>query len=235
MKKNAGIYIRDKEKCILYSDLYLDAFRNCDLFCGWELQGDCIQKEDQSYIENNICQKNSQMIWACSLEIYHYIYSNPWTLALRGKRILIISPFIHSIVQQLENKIKIYDGFDLFPDCTFVFIKPPMTQGDEKSQDFDTELNNFYIELDKYKNLYDVALLSCGGYGNLISNYILTSHKKSAIYVGGVLQMYFGIIGNRWITDRPEIIMLYQNNYWKRPNENERPNGYSSIEEACYW
>lgn len=60
---------------------------------------------------------------------------------------------------------------------------------------------------------------------------------KSAIYVGGVLQMYFGILGNRWIKDRPGIIKLYVENnpYWSRPKDSERPTGYQNIEKSCYW
>ena len=45
---------------------------------------------------------------------------------------------------------------------------------------------------------FDIALVSCGGFGMLVSDFIFTTLNKSAIYVGGSLQLYFGIIGNRW-------------------------------------
>jgi hypothetical protein len=82
--------------------------------------------------------------------------------------------------------------------------------------------------------MYDVALVSCGGYGNLVCNYIFDS-GKSAIYVGGVLQMYFGILGGRWLQDEPDIIRLFLNENWTRPKEHERPEGYKTIENGCYW
>lgn len=59
--------------------------------------------------------------------------------------------------------------------------------------------------------------------------------NKSAIYVGGVLQMYFGIYGQRWIDENPDVLTLYKNTHWTRPNEEEKPNGFTQIENNCYW
>ena len=81
---------------------------------------------------------------------------------------------------------------------------------------------------------YDVALVSCGGYGNLVCDAIY-QQGKSAIYVGGVLQMYFGILGNRWIIERPDIVKLFLNECWSRPKVEERPNGHHMVEKSCYW
>jgi hypothetical protein len=86
----------------------------------------------------------------------------------------------------------------------------------------------------KIKDTFDVALCSCGGYANPVCYYLYTI-GKSAIYVGGVLQMYFGIYGNRWMKERPEIMKLYMNSHWKRPSSSETPLGASSIENKCYW
>ena len=58
---------------------------------------------------------------------------------------------------------------------------------------------------------------------------------KSAIYVGGVLQMYFGILGNRWLKERPEIVKLYRNQHWTRPKTHERPKNSVKVENGCYW
>ena len=58
---------------------------------------------------------------------------------------------------------------------------------------------------------------------------------KSAIFIGGVLQMYFGIYGQRWMRDNPDILRLYMNKRWGRPSKEERPEGYKGIEGACYF
>jgi hypothetical protein len=53
--------------------------------------------------------------------------------------------------------------------------------------------------------------------------------------VGGVLQMYFGIYGMRWMRERKDIMNLYLNEYWSRPKEDERPEGYKNVEKSAYW
>ena len=235
MKNNAGIKISNFNSLTKYSKQYLEAFENCEMFCGWDINGNCYPHISYShdYIKNSYSSK--QMVWAFALDVFHYIYSNPWTHSLKGKRILIVSPFEETIIEQIPHRAKLFNGIDLFPDCTFVTIKPPMTQGLENSREFDEELTNFYIKLDKLRNSYDVALLSCGGYGNIISNYIFTEHKKSAIYMGGTLQMLFGILGRRWLLERPDVIRIFMNKYWTRLKDAEKPKGYTNIEGGCYW
>lgn len=235
MKNNAGIMLSNLNSISSYSKLYLDAFENCELFCGWEMNGVCYPhiKDSHDYIKKRFAAK--KMVWSYALDVFHYINSNPWTHALKGKRILIVSPFEESILKQLPHRKKIYGGVDLFPDCTFITIKPPITQGDEKSREFLEELSDFYKRFDKLKELYDVALLSCGGYGNLICNHIFTVHEKSAIYMGGTLQMAFGILGRRWLLERPDIVRLYMNEYWTRTKDTEKPKGHENIEGGCYW
>ena len=91
-----------------------------------------------------------------ALDIFHSISTNPWTLALRGKRVLIISPFADSFKEKVDIREKIY-GIDLFPDCELSFIKPPQTQGANPSEEFDVELKRFVGELEKIKDTFDIA------------------------------------------------------------------------------
>jgi hypothetical protein len=234
MKNNAGISFRDYASIYSYSTQYLKAFVNCELFCCWELQGHYISHITQSHAYMLQSFPEKKHIWAFTLDIFHYIHNNPWTRSLSGKRILIISSFIETMKMQVPHLEKIY-GTNLFPQCTFVFIKPPLKQGKEISLDFQEELRLFFLTLDEVKDMYDVALVSSGGNGNIICNYIFEEHNKSAIYVGGVLQMYFGILGNRWVLERNEIMHLYYNKYWVRPDKTERPIGHETIEHSCYW
>lgn len=235
MKKNAGIKLSNNESILKYSEMYLKAFENSEVFCGWENYGDVFKHISDSHGFMKQLHANKQMAWAFALDIFHYIYDTPWTTALQGKRILIISAFEESIREKIPIREKIYDGVDLFPDCEFVFMKPPMTQCDENSREFDVELKDFTDRLDTIKDDYDIALVSCGGYGNLVCNHIFEINKKSSIYVGGVLQVYFGILGNRWLKERPDIIRLFMNEHWSRPKAHERPKGCEKIEGACYW
>lgn len=99
----------------IYSKLYLKAFENCELFCGWERNGVCYPhiKDSHYYITKRF--SNKKIVWSYALDVFHYVHSNPWTHALKGKRVLIISPFEDSILQQLPHREKLFNGVDLFP------------------------------------------------------------------------------------------------------------------------
>ena len=238
MKNNAGVYLPNEKSVKKYAESYLDAFRNCDLYTGWSTVGSdnvyAFYKQSHDFIEYTLC-KTKKKLWAESaLEIYNYINYTPWTLALKGKRILIISAFTESIKEKIAIREKIY-GRDLFPECEFVFLKPPQLSGDNPSQEWQAEFTQFCAKLDSIRENYDVALLSCGGMGNPICNYIYTEHKKSAIYVGGVLSMFFGVWGKRWANEKKSILKMYLNEHWSRPKVSERPLGWEKIEGGTYW
>lgn len=237
MKRNAGIRISNNESLMKYSSLYLKAFENCEMFGGWESWGHYINHIQQSHDFMFQIYSKKHAFWAYTLDIFHYIYNRPFTQAMAGKRLLIVSCFEESIRTKLSIREKIYDGVDLFPNCEFVFIRPPITNGDNPSNEFDEELEKFYKKLDMLRNEYDVALLSCGGYANIIANYIFENHHKSSIYIGGVLQMYFGIYGGRWLNERKDILNIYMNQYWSRPTKKETDlvSGFKNIEKGCYW
>ena len=80
---------------------------------------------------------------------------------------------------------------------------------------------------------FDVAILGCGAYGVPLASYIKNTLSKSAIYVGGGLQILFGIKGKRW--DNHEIIQTMYNEHWARPSVQETPTDSSSVENGCYW
>jgi len=232
MKNNAGIHITNLNSLINYSIKYLEAFNQCDLFFDWEPWGNVARHiiDSINFIHNNF-KKNRT--WAFTLDVFNYIQGTPWTLALKNKRLLIISSFSESINEKISIREKIY-GMDLFPGCEIICLKPPQTQGNNVSQEFNIELDEFINKVKSIENKFDIALVSCGGYGNLVCSEIYKMNK-SAIYVGGVLQMYFGIYGSRWERERPEIMTLYKNEYWSRPKEEERPSGYQNVESSCYW
>jgi hypothetical protein len=233
LKNNAGIKVTTNESIQKYSTLYLEAFTNCEIYSSWA-PFDCVYQgcHFSHSILDNIFQ-TKKTIYSEVWDVYHTIYTTPWTFALKGKRILIVSNFAESIESKIQTRKEIY-GIDLFPNCEIITIKPPQTQGSEKSDEFDVELDRFTKKLDKIKDTYDIALVSCGGYGNLVCSHIYKS-GKSSIYVGGVLQMYWGILGNRWFSDRPDIIRLFLNKSWTRPKDSEKPANHKSIENSCYW
>ena len=232
LKNNAGVKMTSFESAKKYSELYFKAFEHSELYSVWEPWGAVYRAIQQSH-DYVLSTFQQEKVWAFAFDVYHYLH-NPWTWALRGKRLLIISPFEDSMKEKINKRKEIY-GVDLFPECEFVFIKPPQTQGTQESREFDVELCDFYKKLELMKDEFDVALCSCGGYGNLVCDYIYSEMNKSAIYVGGVLQMYFGIYGSRWVRERQDILRIHLNEHWSRPNNNEKPKDFQKVEGSCYW
>lgn len=234
MKTNAGIQLSDMESIVKYGSLYLASFKKCQTYTDWEPHGNVYRAVSGShdFISKSFAA-DKKPIWARTLDVFEYIYSNPWTHCLGGKRILLISSFATAIEKNMQHAEKIY-GVDLFPNCTFVYLKPPQTNGTNGSRDFSLELDDFNKKIDAIKDTFDIALVSCGGYGNLVCSHIYDL-GKSSIYVGGALQMYFGILGSRWKRERPDILKLYMNKYWLIPTAEDRPNGFKNIENSCYW
>jgi len=237
MKNNAGILLSDANAIVRYADEYLGAFKNSDAYFDWEPYGSVAKGSIQSTFEAVYNMFPKQRFWSFGvLDIFHIIeHEFPWTHALKGCRLLIISPFAELFQKQLEKQERFY-GKPIFLDCSFVFMKPPMTQGDVSSRPYYDELDDFVSKIEEIKDTFDVALCSCGGYGNPLLNRLYTM-GKSAIYVGGVLQMYFGVYGTRWENERPLIMKHYVegNNAWVRPEDCDKPAGFEKIEGGCYW
>jgi hypothetical protein len=225
LKNNAGLLLDRPSALQSYCDWYLKAFKFCDIYASWEPWSDYAKyiNESQAYVKSTYVR---ELVSASVFDIFHFVArGEPWTHALKGKKILIVSAFVDLIRTQPQAY-----PVDLFPGCTFVYLKPPMTQGDEPNRGWNIEFGEF---CDNVKGLdFDVALCSCGGYGNPICAYIFTL-GKSAIYVGGVLQMYFGIYGTRWLKERKDVLNLYLSPDWVRPSH--KPKGFEKIENGCYW
>lgn len=94
-----------------------------------------------------------------------------------------------------------------------------------------TSLNLMKNKIDSLE--FDISLVGCGAYGLPIGSYIKNHKKKSAIHLGGSLQILFGIIGNRWVSN--QRIMRFFNEHWTRPIDSERIINFNTIEGGCYW
>ncbi len=120
------------------------------------------------------------------------------------KKILIVSSFTESIKHQIakNNFLNHFNGL-IMPDCEFIFLQTYITYRDEINGQFETPHTNFFETVDYYNNIldnldFDIALLGCGSYAHFLGEHIKSINKVS-IYVGAMLQMYFGVLGDRWI------------------------------------
>ena len=194
-----------------------------------------------THIEKTFAEFNSiPQITAKVIEPFYVCEANiiPWTRHLIGKRVLIISPFVESFQKQLANKFQIFKDekkkiFD--DDQDFIFYKTYQTQAHDYIHN-DWEETYQHMAHDIAKLDFDVALVSCGGYGIPLCNFIKTNMHKSAIYTGAGLQLLFGVFGYRWQV-RDDWKKRIQENDIKfiHPDEKETIKNYKSIENGAYW
>lgn len=218
---NAGFY--GSNDFMTYANLYKESCNNSDLHAYWSFQG-FVEVEDFLVPEEKI------LLEPGSLESFRF--ESPWTKEFLGKKILIVSPFKSTIDNQLLVKDKIWQNKDVLPEAEYITYKSVQSIGGRgPHKDW---YESFQLMCGDISNIdFDIALLGCGSYGMPLGNYIKTTLKKSAIYVGGGLQLYFGIKGKRW-DNSPDITKFY-NEYWTRPSQDETPESGKYVEGGCYW
>jgi len=236
---NAGIYCKSHESLKKWAKLYYESMKQSTSLGIWEKEGGMYSFVGPSQEFFLAAIKPSATYFAPCLDAFFFSgESGPsWEQALRGKRLLIISPFVNSIKSQIENN-KLSKLFKTFPDwfsgCSFEYLMPPMTQaGNHNNVDWQDNYDNLCRQVNAIRDSYDIALVSCGGYGMVICNYML-SQGKSSIYVGGCLQLFFGIMGSRWEKNK-DLNKIINKEHWIRPSETEKPRNFKAIEGGCYW
>jgi hypothetical protein len=228
---NAGIYIKDNDSLVEYTKRLIESYDNCTVIAEWDQTGKVFMHtgSGQEFITKRT--PNIPKINALSLEPYYF--KDNWMSSIKNKRILIIHPFIKTLQKQKNNLKNIFPNMCWFEDCEIEFIEPPFTlAGNHQNIDWRIHLSKFIEEL-KTKSNFDIALVAAGGYGMLIADYIFKELNKSVMYIGGALQLFFGVIGKRWF-DNKDILKLI-NDEWIRPDKENKPNNYINVEKGCYW
>lgn len=165
-----------------------------------------------------------------------YLYKNPWSKYLEGKRVLVVHPFVESIKKQYDNKREmLFADPEVLPQFKeLILVKAVQTMADSEDSRFSNWFEALeYMENEIDKHDYDVALIGCGAYGMCLAAHVKRMGKQ-AVHLASMTQMLFGIYGRRWVEQEPEY-KKYINEYWIRPGDNERPKGAQKVENGCYW
>ena len=227
MKNNAGVWPNTHNVMEMYCKLFL---------------------EDSKYVDVLGCLNGLEVYFkdeyasAIKVPIFNlepFFSKNPWTKALKGKKVLVIHPFTESIKQQYSNnRNKLFPNQDILPDFDLKLIKSVQSIGGS------TEFTDWFEALDYMKRQinetdFDIAIIGCGAYGYNLAAHIKRIGKK-AIHLGGVTQILFGIRGARW--DNPNEKMSINGSYpslinehWCRPKGSETPKLSQNVEGGCYW
>ena len=177
-------------------------------------------------------------ICAQALEPFYFVdhpeYRFPQLFA--DKRVLIITSHAATTRQQLSKHATLFTKPLFHPSTEFYVYKPAQQcGGNHDSHSWQHHLARMQQDLAEVQATFDfdVALVSCGGFGMILSRFIHSTLKKSVLYVGGALQLYFGIMGSRWRTH--PVVSKLETAQWTSVLEEDKPRDPSRCEGGCYW
>lgn len=187
------------------------------------------------YTEKNILvSENAGIFEICQLD-------DVWTKSLKGKKVLVVSPFEETVKIQYKKRELLFPGKEILPEFELKTYQSLMTVGDLKDDRFETWFDALEFMKKEILNIdFDIALLGCGAYGFPLAAEIKKAGKQ-AVHMGGILQILFGIMGKRWdgtrnggkVNIRKDIAKYYNEN-WTYPLE-EKPKEASKVEYGPYW
>lgn len=158
-------------------------------------------------------------------------YQRFWFHALAGKHVLVVSPFRDSILEQQQKQLFVrpYPRFE-----SLQVLQAPLTQSDPQQAYTGKPWSQHLAELkQKLATIeFDVALLGCGAYALPLAAECKQLGKQG-IVLGGVVQVFFGVLGKRWEERMALDLLLLEN--WIRPSDDEKPAIWKAIEDGCYW
>lgn len=229
LENNAGFFPHNKDLGFKFVDLMKESMKEVNI-----LLTQCIRLEDyyiKHYMPNVTALSHIRNIEPQSFP------NHPWTVALQGKKVLIIHPFADTIKKQYAKRTLIYPNTNILPKFkTLYILKAVQTIAGTKDTRFNTwfeALEYMYKEALKYE--FDIAIIGCGAYGFPLAA-MLKKAGKSVIHMGGATQSLFGIKCKRFdeANDYNNIRRFY-NDHWTYPSKEETPSNKKSVENGCYW
>jgi hypothetical protein len=211
----SGFFPTTNEKIKQFCELMLEDLKEVDVLGSW--------LAEEIYFENQL--KNALKVELNALE--PYFAAKPWTMALEGKKVLIIHPFQKTIENQYKKRLLLFEN-NLLPGFELITLKAVQSIAGEKTNyaDWFEALEYMKNEIDKCD--FDICIIGAGAYGFPLAAHVKRIGKK-AFHLGGSTQLLFGIKGKRW-----DDSGLY-NEYWVSPSVEETPNAKDKVENGCYW
>lgn len=220
---NAGFFPVDKKHLKQFYECYKKSASELDVLISWRIEEFLIK--DWLKKQNRV-QKNT-------LDQF-YEQGEPWTQALKWKKILVVHPFSETILSQYTNHRKrLFSNPKVLPEFESLEVVKAVQSIAGNSSGFGTWFDALeYMKEEIDKKDYDIALIGCGAYGLPLAAHVKRMGKK-AVHMGGILQFLFGIKGKRY-EENPDTAK-YINEYFVSPSEADRPKLAEKVEGGCYW
>jgi hypothetical protein len=162
-----------------------------------------------------------------------YTLFRAFSAALVGKTVLVVSPFAESIAANFHRRHSFFKQNYAYPEFELKLLNTPITYSGLPSDlypdiDWFATMGSLRAELSRIE--FDIALLSCGSYAMPLGVHIERNLRRKAVYVGGVLQIFFGIMGRRY--GKFYLDQIYSENFIY-PLERERYLKFITIDEKA--
>jgi hypothetical protein len=233
ISNGAGFYFTKESDEFKFLDLYIECLSNVDILGDW---GTAF-----AWIEN-IGIKHAKFVVPVSatapwVEKYPYHNRNletkvsSWVASLEGKKVLVVSPFAKSIELQFNIFSKLFSKKKL-PRFEIQTLLAPMTFQGNNTGGL-SWFENLYKMQDSMSKLdFDIALVGAGAYSFPLADFA-KKMNRIGIHAGGGLQLFFGLLGNRWINS--DYVNIHRNSFWKYPSVEETPKSHQAVENSSYW
>ena len=223
LQTGAGFFPDKEELAEDFTDLMIESGKNVDIIAMFHCYLD-----DYVFTEfmpkSKVTFLNHIEPWRCK---------EPWTAALKGKKVLVIHPFEASIKSQYQKREQLFPNTDVLPEFELKTLKAVQTIAGEKDDRFETWFDALeYMYEQAIRIDFDVAIIGCGAYGFPLAAKLKVAGKQ-VIHMGGATQILFGIKGRRWV-DNPRAGITF-NDAWVYPDESETPKNCKMVENHCYW
>lgn len=222
---NSGIFPPTAEVGFRFAKEYINSFGHADMLAYWGF----------IILEEYVFKKHSpHSVLFPSRAFEPFGFENPWTIALEGKRVLVIHPFEEAIISQYKRREYLFSNKKILPEFELVTLKAIQSAGGQTCEYNDWFQALDYMYREALKKDFDIVLLGCGAYGLPLAARFKQIGKK-AVNLGGMSQLLFGIKGDRWDRLRPDIVNMY-NSHWVRISKNEKPaNADIMVDGPAYW
>ena len=220
---NTGFFPADDKKLLeKFSKIYLEACKNADIFGVWN---------SSEYEGSAISEFCPQAVLTKMTFLEPYYFENPWSTALKSKKVLVIHPFAKTIEKQYAKREQLFENKEVLPEFNLLTFKAENTIfGHENFKNWFEVFDHSCEEISKIE--FDVAIIGAGAYGLPLAAFIKNMGKQ-AVHMAGATQILFGIKGKRW--DNHPIISKSYNESWVRPDATETPEKHKTVENGCYW
>jgi hypothetical protein len=219
--ENVGIHPPDRTHLDAFCKFFLEAVDQLDILAAWGNPG-----------EGEIIRRvgHRPLVRLRSFESWRH--PRPWSSALAGKRVLVVTPFARSVMSQFQRREEIWRDQNVLPPCELRAVKMPLSPGlvPPVHRDWRERYEALIEECDRAP--YDVMLVGAGGL-----SVPMVAHAKArgaiGFHLGGHTQILFGVHGKRW--DRDRLLANLQTPAWVRPSGDEAPATIVKVEQGCYW